>query len=176
MANVNDVKRVPVIESGINLSERGGMVTFSCVNGERVSVALDSLSPELVRHAALHGIKQKCIDAAAISRNPDTGRSATPDDKWSALLEVATRLNTGGAWNKNREAGSGGGGGVLFRALCRMYPDKTPETLREFLAGKSPAEQAALRKNPKVAAIIEEIRAADADESVDTDSMLEELK
>ena len=173
----NDVKRVPVITARMVASESGGSggIRFQCINGQAVQILSSDLTPEVLEPALWHGIKQKCIDAAAISRNPDTGRSATPDDKWAALLEVALRLKTGGPWNKNREAGSGGSGGLLFRALCRMYPNKTPETLREFLAGKSPAEQAALRKNPKVAAIIEEIRLADADETVDTDEMLVEL-
>ena len=41
-----------------------------------------------------------------------------------------------------------------------MYDGKrTEDSIREFLATKSDKEKAALRKNPRVAAIIEEIKA-----------------
>ena len=43
-----------------------------------------------------------------------------------------------------------------------MYADKSPEFLREFLSKKTDADKAALRKNPRVAAIIEEIKAETA--------------
>ncbi len=161
-----------VIETTIDLTLR--TVAFECINGQRVVVAADSLAEGIQLHAMLHGIKQKLIDAAAISRNPETGRSATPDDKWNALREVFDRI-TGDAptWNKVREGG-GGSGGLLFAALCRLYPAKTPETLREFLAGKSPAEQAALRANPKISTIIDQIR-AERGAAVDSDELLGEL-
>ena len=125
--------------------------------------------------ATMHGLKQKLVDAAAIGRNPDTGRSATIADKYNAVRAVYDRL-LAGMWNAPRGEGGTGSGGLLFRALVRMYPGKSPEALREYLSGKTPAEQAALRKNPRVAAIIEEIRAEAPDEdSADSDAMLDEL-
>jgi hypothetical protein len=168
----NETTKRAVIETAIDMER--GTVLFSCINGHSVTVAVDNLAANIQRHAMLHGIKQKLIDAAAISRNPETGRSATPDDKWNALREVFDRITApDGTWNKIRE-GSGGSGGLLFAALCRLYPAKTPETLREFLAGKSPAEQAALRANPKVSAIIDQIR-AERGAAVDSDELLGEL-
>ena len=82
-----------------------------------------------------------------------------------------------GQWNATREGG-GATGGLLLQALVRMYAGrKTPDELRAFLAEKTDAEKTALRKNPRVAAIIEEIRAETGRAvSIDTDELLGELE
>jgi len=149
-------------------------VKITCINGESVEVKTGDLSQEIQYEALVHGLSQKLGDATAIGRDPDTGRSATVADKWSALIEVYSRL-LGGEWNAIREGG-GNAGGLLYRALLRYYGEKkTPEQVREWLAGKSDAEKAALRKNPKIAAIILEIQAENVDPEIDTDEMLDEL-
>ena len=136
-------------------------------NGAMIYLMMSELSDDIKKAALMHGLKQKLVDAAAISRNPDTGRSATTDDKFAAVKEVYERLLSG-QWNKGREGGSGAGnGGLLFRALVIMYPAKTPEQLRAYLDGLDDKQQAALRKNPKVAPIIAEIRAKSAKDAGD---------
>ncbi len=108
---------------------------------------------------AWHGAKQKFIDAGAISRNPETGRSATVADKKAAIIEVIER--TTGAdprWNKVREGG-GGSGTLLLEALVRMYAGKKDRaTLVEYLAGLSAEQKRALERNGRVAPILEAIR------------------
>ena len=136
-------------------------VTFG--NGEHIIVNPEKLTPEIREAAMLHGLKQKLCDAAAISRNPDTGRSASLDDKIAAVREVFDRITSpDGTWNKIRESGDGSGnGGLLFRALCNLYAGKrSPEQITAFLADKTDAEKAALRKTAPVAAEIERIRPA----------------
>jgi hypothetical protein len=146
-------------------------LTFS--NGETIVLTTAQISTDIANQAMLHGLKQKLVDAAAISRNPDTGRSATVDDKYNAVREVYDRLLSG-QWNKSRGEGSSTSGGLLFRALCQMYADKTPDAIKAFLDKKTPTEKAALRATPKIAAIIETIRAEKASD-IDTDDMLAEL-
>lgn len=144
----------------------GGLLTITFGNGEQITVNPAALSPEIREAAMLHGLKQKLGDAAAISRNPDTGRSASLDDKIAAVREVFDRITApDGTWNKIRESGDGSGnGGLLFRALCNLYAGKrTPEQITAFLAGKTDAEKAALRKTGPVAAEIERIRPAPKD-------------
>jgi hypothetical protein len=138
------------------------------------------INPNLLNMAACHGIKQKCIDAAAISRNPDTGKSATVADKWAALGRVVDRITSDdGTWNEAREGG-GNQGGLLLRALMRLQPNKTKEQLVAWLEGKADKEQAALRANPKIAPIIAELKAEqdrkNADQEFDTDAALDELQ
>ena len=68
-------------------------------------------------------------------------------------------------------------GGLLYRALCRLYEGKKSESdIREFLAAKTDREKAALRANSRVAEMIETIRAETGKAAnVDTDAMLGEL-
>ena len=173
---MENTKRTPALAVEIVEKEDGhieGLVLrFS--NGEVLAIEPVEVPPAIAQYALWHGLKQKLVDAAAISRNPETGRSATVADKYAAVKVVYDRL-LAGEWNAPRGSGTGSGG-LLFRALCAEYPSKTPEVLREWLAGKSKAEQAALRKNPKIAMRIEELRAAPADDgTTDTEELLSEL-
>ena len=168
---MTDTTRTPAISCETTLNTMGVYLTFS--DGRELNFCANDLSDDIRGLAMLHGLKQKLVDAAAISRNPDTGRSATIDDKYTAVREVYDRLLAGN-WNKGRGDGSSSGnGGLLFRALCQMYPNKTPEALRAFLDGKTKSECAALRATPKIAAIIDTLRAPSGD--VDTDDLLSEL-
>ena len=152
----------------------GSKLTLSFRHGETIIIDRMVLDAEIVDHATMHGLKQKLVDAAAISRNPDTGATATIEDKYNAVLAVYNRL-LDGEWNKTREAGeSTGGAGLLFRALCRLYPAKSADTIRVYLDGKTKSEQAALRANPKIAAIIDTIR-AEKSRDIDADALLSEL-
>ena len=163
-----------------NAEGRIGGLQLEFSNGRTLALIASQLSRDIMEMAIWHGVKSKLVDAAAISRNPDTGASATVEDKYNAVREVYDRITdpTNPMWNKVREGGAGAVGGLLLRALVRMYDGrKTVEQLREYLDGKTPAEKAALRKNPKVAAIIDEIRAERADDDgIDTDELLSELE
>lgn len=171
----NETKRDTAISATI--TEDNSQLDLGFSNGQRIRVRVADLDQSIIAHAVMHGLKQKLVDAAALSRNPDTGRSATIEDKYLAVREVYDRLMAG-QWNKNRGDGTGTGvGGLLFRALCRLYSGKTPDQIRAFLDGKSKEEQSALRKNPRVAAIIETIKAESAKTpDVDSDDMLAGLE
>lgn len=143
-----------------------------------ITVDADSLSEAVYRQAVVHGLKQKLVDAAAISRNTETGASATIQDKYEAVKEVAERL-LAGEWNKRREAGAAGTGGLLKLALTRLYEGRmSGEQLDAWLTAKTDKEKAALRKNPKVAEIIEQIRAERAKDTPagTADDLLAELE
>ena len=165
----NDTKRTPAVTAEIN----GTRLVFTGDNGRELAVSADQLADDIRVQAMMHGLKQKIGDAAAISRNPDTGRSATTDDKFDAMAEVLHRLLSG-AWNKTREGGEGGGaGGLLFKVLCKIKADKTPAEVRAYLEARTKEEQAALRKVPAIAAAIEEIKAAQAkDGGIDGEALL----
>lgn len=161
----NTTKNVPAIDATVSVGApdpasayAGLTLTFS--NGERLTLTGADLSPEIRTQAMLHGLKQKLVDAAAISRNPETGRSATVEDKFRAVREVYTRLLSG-EWNKTREGGSGSGGGLLLAALVKLYAGRKDEaTIKAYLSGLDEKQQAALRADPRIAPIIAEIKAA----------------
>ena len=134
-------------------------LVFTFADGQDLRIDAGKLTNDIRHEAIMHGLKQKIGDAAAIGRNPETGRSATLSDKRTAMRTVIERLQAG-SWNAERGEGGAPAGGLLFAALVRMYAGKkSEESIREFLSAKSDKEKAALRKNPRVAEIIEEIKA-----------------
>ena len=145
-----------------------------------ISVQLGDLSDDIIRQLALHGLKQKICDAAAIPRNTETGRSASVEEKFAAMQRVANSL-LAGEWGVKRGEGDGvSGQSLLFRALQRLYPDLSADDVRTKIAGWDKKQQAAIRKNARVAPIILELQAEDAARTttsggIDTDAMLDEL-
>lgn len=184
MANTTH-KRVPVIDASITFGDGTatadvqipvGSLTLAFSNGERLVVSTPDLTTEIVGYAIMHGLKQKLCDAAAISRNPNTGRPATAEDKYNAVKVVYDRIVEEGRWNAVREGG-GAVGGLLLKALVRLYPARSADALREYLDGKTDAEKSALRRTPKIAAMIETIREeAGKSANIDTDELLSELE
>ena len=177
---MNDqTKRNATISATIITNETDGRpcaLHLRFANGQELAITASQLSNHVMEYAIFHGLKQKLVDAAAISRNPETGRAATVEDKFQAVKTVYDRL-LAGQWNATREGGVATGG-LLLQALCRMYAGrKTPDELKAFLADKTDAEKTALRKNPRVAQIIEDIRAEQGKAAtIDTDGLLGELE
>lgn len=163
-----DTKTVKAVASAI---ENGTLkLTFS--HGKTLAIDATMLNPELLAYAALHGLKQKLVDAAAILRNPDTGASATIDDKYDAVREIYDRITSpDGTWNKVRGDGTGGGAsvGLLVRALMAMT-GKNEDDTRAQLDACTDDEVKALRGNPKVAAKIAEFK--NAASKIDTGALL----
>lgn len=155
----------------------GTTVTVTFSNGKDLAIDTSTLTPEIQRMAMLHGIKQKLVDAGAIARNTETGRSASVDDKYDAVAEVHARLTGDNpTWNKERGAGDkpAKAKDLLVRALMQMT-GKDKDYVDQFLSAKTKAEREALKKNPRVLAIIAELQAAGGTNGIDTDSLLGEL-
>ena len=116
----------------------GKKVSFDCAVAEKTDVG---------GHAMVHGLKQKIGDAAAISRDPTTGKPATATTKREAMQRVVDSLNAG-QWNAPREGGNEGG--ILLEALFRMYHGKkSRESLQTWLKSQSDKQKAALRSQSK---------------------------
>ena len=164
----------PAAVSATILTEPSGTpygLKLTFANGATLETTIGSLTSDMRAHATIHGLKQKLVDAAAVSRNPDTGRPASIEDKYQYVREVFDRITSPtGTWNKVRGDGTGtsGAGGLLLRALGRLYPAKTTEELRAYLAPMTPEQQAALRANKKVKPVIDAIKAEDAERRAET--------
>lgn len=178
MANANETQeqRARDIKATVlrDRHERANGLQLAFANGQSLVLGTDQLNEPIVMEATVHGLKQKLVDAAAIARDPATGKSATIQQKYEAVKEVYDRL-LAGQWNAERGDGTSGAG-LLFQALCRLYDGKrTPDELREWLDKKDAKEQAALRANPKVAEIIRTIQAEKVGDKVNSDELLAEL-
>lgn len=165
-----------VITHEVSMDADGhAVITFHVRGAGSIELAMRDLHGDIVAHAAIHGMIQRISDAAAISRDPETGAPATPQDKFEAMSRLVGHYSTGTSeWARRPQAGEGRSGGLLFRALCELSKEtKTPEEIREWLAGKTKAEQAALRAQPRIAAKIAELKPVSIE--ADADALLEEL-
>ena len=161
--------KVREIKSTIDVTTNS--LRIDVVGHESLIIDCTTLLSDIATHAMLHGLKQKICDSAAL------GAGYTLAEKYTAMLETMTRITdeTAPSWNKRAEGG-GSVTGLLYRALLRLYPDKPAEKLRSYHDGLDKKQQAALRGNPKIATIIEEIKAEAVDtKGIDSDELLSGL-
>ena len=153
-----------------------GTLILEFRHGETLRIQPESLAPEIQRAALLHGLKQKLVDAAAISRDTTTGRAATIVTKFDAVKEIFDRITGAGgeapSWNKPRAGGAGGQGGLLARAIAR-YKNVEVSAAKAYLDRLTDAQKQALRVDPRIATIINELRMESAKPAgIDTDALL----
>ena len=153
-----------------------GTLILEFRHGETLRLHPETLNPEIQRAALLHGLKQKLVDAAAISRDTATGRAATIVTKYEAVKEIFDRITGAGgeapAWNKPRAGGAGGQGGLLARAIAR-YKGVEVAAAKAYLERLTDAQKQALRVDPRIATIINELRMESAKPAgIDTDALL----
>ena len=153
-----------------------GTLTLEFRHGETLTLHPETLTPEIQRAALLHGLKQKLVDAAAIARDTATGRAATIQTKYDAVREIFDRITgENPSWNKPRAAGGGGQGGLLARAIAR-YKNVALEQAKAYLDRLTDAQKQALRVDPRIAAVINELRLETAKPAgIDTDALLSGL-
>ena len=153
-----------------------GSLVLEFRHGEVLRAHPETLAPEIQRAAMLHGLKQKLVDAAAISRDTTTGRAATIVTKYDAVKEIFDRITGAGgeapSWNKPRAGGAGGQGGLLARAIAR-YKNVEVAAAKAYLDRLTDAQKQALRVDPRIATIINELRMESAKPAgIDTDALL----
>lgn len=151
----------------------GNLLELKFEHGKSIRIDASQLTEDIRQAAMMHGLKQKCVDAAAIARDPNTGKSATLETKYQAVKEIADRLLIDKVWNKGREGV--GKGGILLQALYQYYGGrKSLDDLREFLEKMSNAQKIALERNPKIKVIVDELL-AERTADIDSDSLLAEF-
>lgn len=158
-------------------------VSFIVAGVGTLGIYLDALSNEIKHAALVHGLKARIVDAAALSRDSETGASATPQQKFDEMEKLVNHYNGGATeWNfrSGGERKEGGEGGLVLRALAAIQglpvetmrakvkaaSEKRGMTVKGYLAG--------LSKQATVAAKVLEIRQSQPS-SVDADDLLGEL-
>lgn len=149
-------------------------VTMIWADGIVDKLEVSKLSADVLAAATENGLKQKLGDAAAISRDPITGRSATIQTKRERVRAVAQNL-LDGHWIAPTRSGNGGGDSIrrtLIDALLQLNPSLDRERVTAAITAKSHAEVLAMRAVPRVAEVIARLAGAG---NVDADGMLDEL-
>lgn len=136
-------------------------ITFHVLGAGSILMKMDKLANEVIERAAVHGMIQRISDAAAISRDPETGKPASAQDKFDAMSRLVAHYESGTAeWSRKPVAGEREKGGLLFKALCQMSPSKSPEEIRAWMGTKTKKELALISRTEKVATVIATLRPA----------------
>lgn len=153
----------------------GNNITFTVLGVGNLVFNTSKAHPDNHYQAQIHGFIQRISDAAAIPRDPETGESASAQDKFDAMQRLVDHYESGTPeWSRRPVAGEGKSGGLLFKALCIMSAEtKTPEEIKAWMATKTRTQLAKLRTTSKVAEVIESLRPVSL--AVDTDALLDEL-
>jgi hypothetical protein len=146
-------------------------VRFVSEEGDIVGLTLGTLSDDIKKQLMLHGLKQKLGDAAAMSRDPVTGKSASEGEKLLAIREVADMLLSGN-WTKPR--GASNLDSDLVKALIELKGEDKAQAIRAAVKGWDKAQKLAVSLKPEVAAIIQRLQSAKTS-SIDVDDMLSDL-
>ena len=148
---MNEGKRKNII--GREVDVENGVITFTGAGqqvqlnvAEAVGLAYFDLTTT-GKHMILHGASQKCGDEAAMSRNADTGRSASPSERFEAVAAMVQHLQGGGEWTRKSSGKAALNRASLFQAIAEVrgveaskvagrFQDRTDDVLRAFLTHK----------------------------------------
>lgn len=170
------------------LSDDKCVITFTVKDAEgpgrpgRFTFDVTAAHPNMQHMAAVHGFIQRISDGAAMSRDRETGRPATPAEKMAKMQAIAEHYASGAdRWTMNKETGEGRSQGpnIVVRALAAIQGTSVADALasvRERAEKQRVTTKAYLKKLATAKAIIDkvaELRAAEA--SVDGDELLANL-
>lgn len=130
---------------------KDNVITWQVKGAGALSLALSAVSEANRQRAALHGFVQRVSDAAAMARDSKTGASATPQQKFDAMKRLVDHY-AGGAedWSPARDTTGVGrprtnASAELLKLALRIHaPEKSAETLEQFVKGLTGAQVTAL--------------------------------
>lgn len=143
----------------------------------------DKVSAENRARAMVHGFEQRVRDAAALSVDRDTGKSATAQAKFDAAKRIADHLMSGATeWNLKPAAGpKGPDAGTIILAMTRVLK-KTVDEIEAILTAtqtkRGVDRNGALKvweESKQVAAEILKIKTERLAKDTDSDDLLEEM-
>lgn len=175
-----DKKRVNSI---ITVSRFDNKLTFAFTGVGQFVFDPDKVSAENRARAMMHGFEQRIRDAAALSVDRDTGRSATPQAKFDAAKRIVDHLMSGATeWNLKAAAPSGVDAGLTIQAIMRVY-GKTLEQVEAIIAAtqtKRGIDRTASLKlwasSDKVAKAILDIKRERLETATGSDDLIDEME
>ena len=174
-----DKKRVNSI---ITVSRFDNKLTFAFAGVGQFTFDPDRVSAENRARAMMHGFEQRIRDAAALSVDRETGRSATPQAKHDAALRIAEHLMSGSTdWAIRVAASAGPDAGLTLLGMVRAL-GKTLDEVEAVIAAtmtKREVDRAAALKlwanSKQVAQAILDIKRERADAGADAEDLLGEI-
>ena len=163
-------------------SMQDGVLTWDFGAIGKVTLDPEKVSAVNRARAMTFGLKQRVADAAALSRDPETGASATPEEKFAEMTRMAEHLASGtDQWELRAAGPRDDAASWVSKALVHLgkaaNTTEANEKVRKLAEAKFGGEigkaRAALAKATDVAAAILELRtAAQPVGDMDADEML----
>lgn len=146
----NSTKPTPTVSTAVDAD--AGTLVITVIGHPAITVRLDDLDEDLARQAALHGLKQKYVDKAAL------GAQATPAERYAAIRRMVDHHAEGGDWNMVATGGDGASGdGLLVRAIAEATGIDR-DAAREAVGKMDKKTQAAMRASAELEPIIRRLR------------------
>lgn len=164
----------PKSNSVVTTSYADGCWLFQVAGEGTLTLHRERVAAEVLERAMVEGMSDRIADAAAKSRDPITGKPATPAEKRASMAALVDHYESGTTDWSRRGTGDRGDVGMLFEALTIMQPTAD---VRAFLATLTDDDKRALVTQDEgvmsAIAAIKRKRAASA--NVDTKSILSRL-
>jgi len=165
----------PKSNSIITHSMQDGKIEFVVKDAGKLVFDMDKVSAQNRARAMIHGFVQRISDGGALSRNPETGKPATPEDKLARMARLADHLMSGSTeWAIKAQASAGPDSGLIVRAMVHAGLGADVEAIEALLAKtqiKRELDRAASLKlwagTDKVLKAIAELKAAAAPKGAD---------
>jgi hypothetical protein len=156
--------------SVVTVTAEGSVLTFAVTGMEPLVLDTATMAASVRERAVLHGMKQRIVDTAALSRDPATGASASPAEKHAAMAVLVAHYASGSdEWGIGRAAGEPrAAGGLTLQALADVQKvdlatmRKRVDELAERRGVKPAALLRGLATAPAVAARLAELQTARA--------------
>ena len=170
------------INSIITVSRFDNKLTFAFAGVGQFTFDPDKVSAENRARAMMHGFEQRIRDAAALSVDRETGRSATAQAKHDAALRIAEHLMSGSTeWAIRVAASAGPDAGLTLLAMMRALGktlDEVEAVIAATMAKREVDRAAALKlwaNSKQVAQAILDIKRERADAGADAEDLLGEI-
>lgn len=130
-----------------------GVRIFATENPEvEARIMLADLSPEMLAHAAAHGLSQKGGDSYASMKD------VSPEEKVETAGDQFARIRDAGDWNAARVSSGGSSLSLLVRAVAKVYGFDT-EAAKAKVDELDDEKLKQVRNSPKIIRAIAELRA-----------------
>ena len=159
-----------------------GIIVFRIIGAGEIEFDPDKMSEAMGSRAALHGVIQRVSDGGAMSRNPENGKPATPQEKLARMQAIADHMMSGtDDWRLVPSSDRAADGGLTIMAMIRCGVAVDVDAANGLVDGialkRSIDRKAALAlwaSTERVAKAIADIRASRA--KGDADALLDELE
>ena len=119
--------------STITCVQMDGKLEFTVLGAGKFVFDPDKVSAVNRARAMIHGFRQRISDGGALSRNPETGKPATPADKMAKMQRISDHLMSGSDVWEMAAGTPGMDAGLILQAIMRVF-SKTLEQAEALIA------------------------------------------